>query len=137
MLMDNPGNVSLVGITFALGGLGLIATFFAIVGHYFKKSADKKKTPKRVPSSTTAKERNVNANHIVQPVVEKREDENVESETVAAITAAVMAYASKGSKIVSIKRANEERKKNKSLWRLHKAQTTWRIKRIKKGAMAR
>ena len=70
-------------------------------------------------------------------VVEKKENENVESETVAAITAAVMVYTSKGGKIASIKRVNEERKKNKSLWRLHKAQTTWRIKRNKKGAMER
>lgn len=132
--MSETWNISLVGITFALGGLGLIAVFFAIVGHFFKKNADRKKTSKSAFSPTIiGGEKNIQKRSSdIQHAVKK--GENVEEEEiVAAISAAIMAYAPAGGKIVSVKRVSEERKDTRHLWRLHNAQTTWRIRKARKG----
>ncbi len=134
--MNETWNISLVGITFALGGLGLIAAFFAIVGHFFKKNAEQKKISKSASSLTiTDKGKDIQEknNKTIQYTVERGENIEEEEEIVAAISAAIMTYAPAGGKIVSINRVNDEKKGTKNLWRLHNAQTVWRIKKARKG----
>ncbi len=125
--MERTWTVSIVGIIVALGGLGLIAIFFAIVGHFFKKNSQKrqkKETPKAASttSSSVTKTPEKKSADLTKTMNEFDEDE----ETVAVISAALTAYMPVKGKVVSIKRV--ERKAN-NLWRLHSAQNVWRIKR--------
>ncbi len=125
--MERTWTVSIVGIIVALGGLGLIAVFFAIVGHFFKKSSQKrqkKETPKvaSTTSSSVAETSEKKSTVLTKTMNEFDEDEEI----VAVISAALTAYTPVKGKVVSIKRV--ERKAN-NLWRLHNAQNVWRIKR--------
>lgn len=126
--MEKMWTVSIVGIIMALGGLGFIAIFFAIVGHFFKRSSQKKqrKGSSKVTSSTSSS--------VIEASTEKKNSNFVETmnkfdedeEIVAVISAALAACTPTRGNIMSIKRV--ERKAN-NLWRLHNAQNVWRIKR--------
>ncbi len=125
--MEKTWTVSLVGIIMALGGLGLIATFFAIVGHFFDKSARKKRR-KGSPKATPPK-----SGSVIETPVEKKVNDLVKTnggfedeEIVAVISSALAAYAPVKRNVVSIKRVE---KKANNLWRLHSAQNVWRIKK--------
>ena len=126
--MEKTWTVSIVGIIVALGGLGFIAIFFAIVGHFFKRSSQKKQK-KRSPKVTSFA-----SSSVIEAPTEKKNSSFVETvnkfdedeEIVAVIGAALAAYTSTRGNIVSIKCV---KRKPNNLWRLHSAQNVWRIKR--------
>ncbi len=120
--MERAWTVSIIGIIVALGGLGFIAIFFAVVGYFFKKTDGKKKNRPTVQNSPTTLKRSASA------PLEKRTDvvssEN-EEETVAAMAAALAAFGSSNARVISVKQTKQENARV-SAWRFHESQKVWR-----------
>ncbi|GEM_PF-2763888 len=133
--MSETWNISLIGIVFAVGELGIIATFFAIVGHFFKRNSERKKNSKSLSSPAIVEEKKIIQKKSVkdiQQTAEKVETIEEEEELVAVMSAAIMAYAPMGGKIVSINHVNEEKRVTSHSWRLHNPRTTWRIGKVRR-----
>ncbi|WP_456398633.1 OadG family protein [Mesoaciditoga sp.] len=127
--MEKTWTISIVGIIVALGGLGFIAIFFAIVGHFFHKSAQKKaanaatKATSSVKRDTKVPEKAVKGDKNVQSVpVQNSVDD---SELIAVLSAAIASFEGvKAVKVISARRMDES--KPRSMWRFHNPQVTWR-----------
>ncbi len=124
--MESTWTISTVGIIMALGGLGFIAIFFALIGGFFKRSAQRKQKKEALEVSP------FKSNGVVKESEEKENANSVkistldDEEIVAVIGAALTAYMPTNGHIVSVKRVG---RKSNDLWRLHSAQNVWRIKR--------
>jgi len=134
--VERTWTISIVGIIVALGGLGFIAIFFAIVGHFFtqnskrkvEKSVNKSKVnaPESAPTATMK-------NNVPQ-VIPTNVNVGEEDEIVAVISAAIASFGGDTPRILSVKKVGENMPRN--LWRFHDTQRIWRINHANgKGAL--
>ncbi len=128
--MEKTWTISIVGIIVALGGLGFIAVFFAIVGHFFHKNAQKKATSVATNATNTVKkdkkipEKAVKGDKNVQSVSIQNSVDDSE-ELIAILSAAIASFEGvKDVKVISARRIDES--KPRSMWRFHNPQVTWR-----------
>ena len=129
--MEKTWTISIVGIIVALGGLGFIAIFFAIVGHFFHKNS-KKKAEKNASAAKKAVPRG-EERKAPSTYTEKAENVKISEtdEVVAVISAAIASFeGEKMPKILSIRSVDNDRAP-RNMWRFHNPQKIWRINKRK------
>jgi cytoskeletal protein RodZ len=139
--VEKTWTISIVGIIVALGGLGFIAIFFAIVGHFFHKNRQKKNkmnvsstqgNQRKIPQPSRKAEKNAREKLTAESSSAQVGIENNENdaEIVAVISAAIASFENgKVSKILSITRIPENA--SRSVWRFHNPQRIWRTTKRK------